>query len=127
MSDKLQFVAGFQHSHTAENHDKLKFVGHFLSLPAVSDLATAGHGDHRRWRLVFLYSVRCGALRWLNPDLEAPGIPISSRSQTCFDFVPQRKDFGLKLIDQRKACGLRAGLRRALYVPVAETEFCDRA
>src|SRR5215475_12674223 len=36
MSDKLQFVAGFHQSHTAENPDKLKFVGHFLSLPAVS-------------------------------------------------------------------------------------------
>src|SRR5262245_32379172 len=36
MSDKLQFVAGFHQLHTAENHDKLKFVGHFLSLPAVS-------------------------------------------------------------------------------------------
>jgi len=40
MSDKLQFVAGFHQSHTAENFDKLKFVGHFLSLPAVS-LGTA--------------------------------------------------------------------------------------
>jgi hypothetical protein len=29
MSDKLQFVAGFRHSPTAESHDKLKFVGHF--------------------------------------------------------------------------------------------------
>jgi hypothetical protein len=29
MSDKLQFVAGFCHSPTAESHDKLKFVGHF--------------------------------------------------------------------------------------------------
>jgi hypothetical protein len=29
MSDKLQFVAGFRHSSTAERHDKLKFVGHF--------------------------------------------------------------------------------------------------
>jgi len=36
MSDKLQFVAGFHQSHTAENHDKLRFVGHFLSLPAIS-------------------------------------------------------------------------------------------
>ena len=44
-----------------------------------------------------------------------------------FDFVPQRKDFGLKLIDQRKAGGLRAGLRRALYMPVAKAEFRDRA
>src|SRR5262245_47009117 len=35
MSDELQFVAGFHQSHTAENFDKLKFVGHFLSLPAV--------------------------------------------------------------------------------------------
>jgi len=40
MSDKLQFVAGFHHSPTAESPDKLKFVGHFLSLPAVS-LGTA--------------------------------------------------------------------------------------
>jgi hypothetical protein len=29
MSDKLQFVAGFHYSSTAESHDKLKFVGHF--------------------------------------------------------------------------------------------------
>jgi len=29
MSDKLQFVAGFHHSSTAESPDKLKFVGHF--------------------------------------------------------------------------------------------------
>jgi hypothetical protein len=29
MSDKLQFVAGFHYSYTAESHDKLKFVGHF--------------------------------------------------------------------------------------------------
>src|SRR5262249_39670606 len=40
MSDKLQFVAGFHHSPTAESPDKLKFVGHFPSLPAVS-LGTA--------------------------------------------------------------------------------------
>src|SRR5262245_44162970 len=39
MSDKLQFVAGFHQSHTAENRDKMKFVGHFLSLPAASHLA----------------------------------------------------------------------------------------
>jgi hypothetical protein len=31
MSDKLKFVAGFHHSHTAENYDKLQFVGHLLS------------------------------------------------------------------------------------------------
>ncbi len=29
MSDKLQFVASFCHSPTAESLDKLKFVGHF--------------------------------------------------------------------------------------------------
>src|SRR5262249_16030706 len=29
MPDKLQFVAGFRHSSTAESPDKLKFVGHF--------------------------------------------------------------------------------------------------
>jgi hypothetical protein len=29
MSDKLQFVAGFHYSSTAESHDKLMFVGHF--------------------------------------------------------------------------------------------------
>jgi len=29
MSDKLQFVAGFRHSITAEDHDKPKLVGHF--------------------------------------------------------------------------------------------------
>ena len=29
MSYKLQFVAGFRHSSTAESSDKLKFVGHF--------------------------------------------------------------------------------------------------
>ena len=29
LSDKLQFVAGFHYSSTAESHDKLKFVGHF--------------------------------------------------------------------------------------------------
>jgi len=40
MSDKIQLVAGFHHSPTAESPDKLKFVGHFLSLPAVS-LGTA--------------------------------------------------------------------------------------
>src|SRR5215468_3104205 len=39
MSDKLQFVAGFHHSPTAESPDKLKFVGHFRSLPAVSPKA----------------------------------------------------------------------------------------
>jgi len=31
MFDKLKFVAGFHHSSTAENPDKLKFVGHFWS------------------------------------------------------------------------------------------------
>jgi hypothetical protein len=31
MSDKLKFVVGFHHSHTAENYDKLQFVGHLLS------------------------------------------------------------------------------------------------
>ena len=29
MSDKLQFVADFHPSSTAESPDKLKFVGHF--------------------------------------------------------------------------------------------------
>jgi len=29
MSGKLQFVAGFCYSATAESHDKLKFAGHF--------------------------------------------------------------------------------------------------
>jgi len=29
MFDKLQFVAGFHHSSTAESPDKLMFVGHF--------------------------------------------------------------------------------------------------
>jgi len=29
MSDKLQFVASFRHSSTAEIPDKLQFVGHF--------------------------------------------------------------------------------------------------
>jgi hypothetical protein len=46
MSDKLQFVAGFHHSPTAESPDKLKFVGHFLSLTAVSlDTAMVVHFD----------------------------------------------------------------------------------
>jgi hypothetical protein len=30
-SDKLKFVAGFHHSHTAENYDRLQFVEHLLS------------------------------------------------------------------------------------------------
>jgi len=49
MSDKLQFFAAFHQSHTAENLDKLKFVGHFLSLPAVSGMP-ALPGDFREER-----------------------------------------------------------------------------
>src|SRR5262245_52470889 len=33
MSNKLQFVAGFHQSHTAENRDKLKFVGPHSPFP----------------------------------------------------------------------------------------------
>src|SRR5262245_23451936 len=56
MSDKLQFVAGFHHSPTAESPDKLKFVGHFLSLPAVSALAAfrSWKAKEKRRRLILL-------------------------------------------------------------------------
>jgi hypothetical protein len=40
MSDKLQFVAGFCHSPTAESHDKLKFVGHFEFASSISPRRT---------------------------------------------------------------------------------------
>jgi hypothetical protein len=47
MFDKLQFVAGFHHSSTAESPDKLKFVGHFwirLADPARRPEISIGRG-----------------------------------------------------------------------------------
>lgn len=41
--------------------------------------------------------------------------------------IPQRKDLGLELIDQRKAVGMPFGFGGASFVPVAEAEFGDRA
>jgi len=43
MFDKLQFVAGFHYSSTAESHDKLKFVEHFWIRQRYREVAQSVH------------------------------------------------------------------------------------
>src|SRR5215475_12693875 len=55
------------------------------------------------------------------PVSQSPRLPVSP------NLIPQRKDFCLKLIDQWKAVSVTFSLCRALFVPMTEAQFCDRA